>query len=115
MHYPEGQISDLQRRQLTTAVDDSSGGGVRVVAFEGGGDDMDAPIKAVMTEHNQSGSSSSNHKNSKSRRTGVNSYNIGRPLAQMVHFLWTYLRIAEREQWNLSSAPPRTTNYRRWT
>jgi len=26
---------------------------------------------------------------------GINSYNIGRPLAQMVHYIWTYLRVAE--------------------
>ena len=28
---------------------------------------------------------------------GINSYNIGRPLAQMVHYFWTVLRIVEKE------------------
>ena len=44
--YPKGQISRLQERQMTTVVDPS----VVVHSFEGGGDDMDAPIKAVVTD-----------------------------------------------------------------
>jgi len=111
VHYPRGQISDFQRRQLTT-VDSKC---VKVVSFEGGGDDMDWPIKETLLE---------NHDNDASGgRTfcGINSYNIGRPLLQMVHFvslikysliclvaksyllvvplvvkIWIYLRMAER-------------------
>lgn len=48
---------------------------VRVASFEGGGDDMDLPIKSILA--------------SSEGVCGVNSYNIGRPLVQMVHFVST--------------------------
>lgn len=82
VHYPMGQISDFQRRQLTTVTSDR----VKVVAYQGGGDDMDLPIKRIL-------SSAPDDK----VWTGVNSYNIGRPLMQLVHYVWTYLRVVERE------------------
>lgn len=113
VHYPRGQISDFQRKQLTT-VDSKC---VKVVSFEGGGDDMDWPIKETLLENRDNDASDG--------RTfcGINSYNIGRPLLQMVHFvslikyslncldansypflyvvplvvkIWIYLRMAER-------------------
>lgn len=64
VHYPHGQISDFQRRQLTT-VDSKY---VKVVSFEGGGDDMDLPIKQTLLANGE-----------KTDRTfcGINSYNIG--------------------------------------
>ena len=40
-------------------------------------------------------SSNSSDCNSEILVCGVNSYNIGRPLMQMVHFVWTYLRVVE--------------------
>ena len=79
VHYPQGQISALQRKQLTTITSDK----VKVVAFEGGGDDMDTPIKNMMT-------GKSTYKKEifdKVKLCGVNSYNIGRPLMQMVHYV----------------------------
>lgn len=77
VHYPRGQISDFQRKQLTT-VDSKC---VKVVSFEGGGDDMDWPIKETLLENCDNVASGG--------RTfcGINSYNIGRPLLQMVHFV----------------------------
>lgn len=83
VHYPYGQISDFQRKQLTT-VDSPY---VHVATFEGGGDDMDLPIKNIQA---------SCANNTKTKICGVNSYNIGRPLFQMVHFIWTYLRVMEK-------------------
>lgn len=83
VHYPKGQISDFQRKQLTTVKSEY----VKVVAFEGGGDDMDRPIKNLLKANNSDASRD---------LTGVNSYNIGRPLMQMVHFVWAYLRVAEK-------------------
>lgn len=80
VHFPQGQISDFQRRQMTTV----NSPRVRAVAFEGSGDDMDLPIKRMLA-----GSDS---------MTGINSYNIGRPLVQMVHFIWSYLRVVDREK-----------------
>lgn len=79
VHYPLGQISALQRKQLTT-VDSPF---VQVAAFEGGGDDMDAPIKHIL--------SSTQNGKTDSLICGVNSYNIGRPLMQMVHFVSCHL------------------------
>lgn len=78
VHYPNGQISEFQRRQLTT-IDSPC---VRVAAFEGGGDDMDAPIKRIL--------SSQDSTTTKRRICGVNSYNIARPLMQMVHYVSRY-------------------------
>mmetsp|Transcript_14140 Transcript_14140/g.17166 ORF Transcript_14140/g.17166 Transcript_14140/m.17166 type:complete len:509 (+) Transcript_14140:181-1707(+) len=86
VHYPLGQISAFQRKQLTTA----NSPYVKVATFEGGGDDMDAPIKRILASSN----TNSNDVNA-TQICGVNSYNIGRPLVQMVHFIWTYLRVAE--------------------
>ena len=84
VHYPKGQISDFQRKQLTT-VDSTR---VRIVEFEGTGDDMDVPIKNITSDRSFA--------NSDTRMIcGINSFNIGRPLAQMTHFVWTYLRVAE--------------------
>jgi threonine synthase len=83
VHYPDGRISDFQRRQLTTVRSDR----VRVAAFAGGGDDMDEPIKRLLATAGGSGS----------LWTGINSYNVGRPILQLVHYVWTYLRVAERE------------------
>ena len=74
VHYPHGQISDFQRKQLTTVHSSC----VRVAAFQGGGDDMDIPIKRMLAGQD---------KNGQALWTGVNSYNIGRPLMQMVRVL----------------------------
>jgi hypothetical protein len=84
VHYPQGQISDFQRKQLTTCTNEK----IKIVAFQGGGDDMDAPIKSIMTDTTFSQSD-------ERLICGVNSYNIARPLMQMVHFIWAYLRVAE--------------------
>jgi hypothetical protein len=90
---------------------------VKVVAFEGGGDDMDKPIKDTLLLSNSS-NNKSNHLGRKQQHNGaddggdegnpvkeegererifcgINSYNIGRPLMQMIHFIWIYLRMAE--------------------
>ena len=75
VHYPKGQISDFQRKQLTT-VDSAR---VKIVEFEGTGDDMDVPIKDITSDKSIA--------NTDTRMIcGINSFNIGRPLAQMAHF-----------------------------
>ena len=95
VHYPQGQISDFQRKQLTTCNSDR----VLVAAFQGGGDDMDAPIKRII----QDGSFS---RTNKRLVCGINSYNIARPLMQMIHFIWTYLRVVQQE--NIEPGNPGT-------
>ena len=83
VHYPEGQISDFQRQQMTAVQSER----VAIVSFDGGGDDMDKPIKNIMMQKDDG--------EEEILVCGVNSYNIGRPLMQMVHFVWTYLRVVE--------------------
>jgi threonine synthase len=97
VHYPLNQISDFQRKQLTTA----NSPNVKVATFEGGGDDMDAPIKRMLTgtlpsTKNDNGISNCiENDTNEIHLCGVNSYNIGRPLVQMVHFIWTYLQVVK--------------------
>ena len=81
--YPDGQISELQRRQMTTV----SGAGARVVTFDGGGDDMDLPIKRLSSDAKFV---------EKHGLCGINSYNLGRPLAQLCHFFWAYFRAVDQ-------------------
>ncbi|GKY97247.1 hypothetical protein MPSEU_000683100 [Mayamaea pseudoterrestris] len=88
VHYPHEQISEFQRKQLTTANSQY----VSVAAFEGGGDDMDAVIKRMLANPPQG-----------SVWTGVNSYNICRPLMQTIHYVWTYLRILDDQKIPFSS------------
>ncbi len=74
--HPEGAVSNLQRKQMTTIVSPT----VKTCVFQGGGDDLDAPIKNLMTGTGL-----------KAELTGVNSYNIGRPVAQVLHYFWSYV------------------------
>ena len=84
VHYPLDQISDFQRKQLTTIRSSR----IRIVAYEGGGDGMDSPIKRIMTGIKGVNDKKDDSPEEKNRWVcGVNSYNIGRPLMQMVHFV----------------------------
>lgn len=72
--YPHGQISKFQELQMTT----EDANNVFVYSFQGGGDDMDAPIKTLSTDV------------SFQERHGlaaVNSINIGRVIMQVMDFL----------------------------
>ena len=87
--YPEGMVSELQRKQMTTLGASDS---VRVATFEGGGDDMDAPLKRLAMDADFA---------ARHGLCGINSYNVCRPLAQMVHYVWTYVRCCQSlERWN---------------
>eukprot|EP00984_Skeletonema_dohrnii_P012381 scaffold5017_cov105-Skeletonema_dohrnii-CCMP3373.AAC.4 len=93
VHYPHGQISDFQRKQLTTLQSNY----VKVASFEGGGDDMDWPIKETLLSSKSGGKDSGVGAVEGGRLfCGINSYNIGRPLVQMTLFIWIYLRMAEK-------------------
>lgn len=80
--FPAGQISELQERQIACRAGDR----VRAIRFEGGGDDMDLPIKSLVTDQDF-----------KRRHglTSVNSINLGRVLAQTAHYVWSFLRATE--------------------
>mmetsp|Transcript_9224 Transcript_9224/g.16255 ORF Transcript_9224/g.16255 Transcript_9224/m.16255 type:complete len:515 (+) Transcript_9224:87-1631(+) len=81
--YPEGQISELQRRQMTTR----AGATARVISFQGGGDDMDLPLKRLGAD---------NAFAERHGLCGINSYNLGRPVAQLAHYFWSYFRALDR-------------------
>ena len=85
VHYPNGQISEFQRKQMTT-VDSAC---VKVATFDGSGDDMDWPIKETLLMNRSGGEKECNIEGNVGRRSfcGINSYNIGRPMIQMVHFV----------------------------
>lgn len=61
---------------------------VKIASFEGGGDDMDWPIKETLLLNSENGNSGRTY-------SGINSYNIGRPLMQMIHFV----RYQSTETW----------------
>ena len=90
VHYPHGQISDFQRKQLTTLQSNY----VKVASFEGGGDDMDWPIKETLLSSKKN--DGKGEVGGERLFCGINSYNIGRPLFQMTLFIWIYLRMAEK-------------------
>jgi threonine synthase len=83
VHYPHEQISSFQQQQLlaTTLGCDH----IEIVAFHGGGDDMDLPIKRLLAASKMSGRRQAADDNDvllleqeppSSLWTGVNSYNI---------------------------------------
>ena len=101
VHYPHGQISDFQRKQLTTC--DSRY--VKIASFDGGGDDMDQPIKDTLLMNTKD-----DNDNDEREYCGINSYNIGRPLVQMIHFIWIYLRTADQLGYQLGDKGKSSTS-----
>lgn len=94
--HPEGQVSELQRRQMTTVASSS----VRTVLFQGGGDDLDGPIKELTCGDSEG----AKKLREKTKLVGLNSFNIGRPAAQVCHYFWTYLNAA-RDQLGRGTLP----------
>ncbi len=75
--YPAGRVSDVQRRQMTTA----SAANVHAVAIDGDFDDCQALVKQLLA-HAPMGEWSS-----------VNSINWARILAQVVYYFWAVSRL----------------------
>lgn len=71
--FPQGRISDVQRRMMTTAPDSN----VRAVAVEGTFDDCQALVKAMFNHHAF---------REEVRLSGVNSINWARIVAQAVYY-----------------------------
>jgi len=88
--YPKDQVSRLQEKQMTT-VDSPN---VHVYPFEGGGDDMDLPIKKITTDEMIQ---------KDYNLCSVNSINIGRILAQTVHYFFVYLKSLSTAQISVST------------
>src|SRR5579872_6284249 len=71
--FPQGRISDVQRRMMTTAADAN----VHAVAIEGTFDDCQALVKAMFNHHAF---------RDRVRMSGVNSINWARIVAQVVYY-----------------------------
>src|SRR5438067_10197568 len=71
--FPQGRISDVQRRMMTTATDDN----VHALAIEGTFDDCQAIVKGMFNHHAF---------RDQVRLSGVNSINFARIAAQVVYY-----------------------------
>ena len=71
--YPEGRVSDVQRRMMTTPVDDN----VHAVAIKGTFDDCQALVKGLFNDHAF---------RDRVALTGVNSINWARIVAQVTYY-----------------------------
>jgi threonine synthase len=72
--FPEGRISEVQRRMMTTAADDN----VLALAIDGAFDDCQALVKAMFNHHAF---------RDEVRLSGVNSINWARIVAQVVYYV----------------------------
>ena len=72
--FPNGRISDVQRRMITTAPDDN----VHALAIDGTFDDCQAIVKGLFNHHAF---------RDRVRLSGVNSINIARIVAQVVYYV----------------------------
>ncbi len=71
--YPHGRVSEVQRRQMTTPVEDN----VHAIAVDGDFDDCQARLKDMFNDHVF---------RDEVKLAGVNSINWGRVLAQVVYY-----------------------------
>jgi threonine synthase len=71
--YPEGRVSDVQRRMMTTPTETN----VHAVAIEGTFDDCQALVKAMFNHHDF---------RDRVKLSGVNSINWGRIIAQVTYY-----------------------------
>ena len=76
--HPEGRVSEVQRRQMTTVLDDN----VRNVAVAGTFDDCQDIVKALLTDESLPVEVSA-----------VNSINFARIAAQAAYYVWASLRV----------------------
>jgi threonine synthase len=78
--HPHGRTSEVQRRQMTTVLDDN----VHNIAIEGSFDDCQNIVKALFTDAEF---------RAQQRLTAVNSINWARILAQVVYYFYAALRL----------------------
>lgn len=80
MLHPEGRISDVQRRQMTTVLAPN----VHNIAIKGSFDDAQAMVKRMFGDAEVTGSIT---------LSAVNSINWARLMAQVVYYFWAALRL----------------------
>ncbi|MBW2526448.1 MAG: threonine synthase [Deltaproteobacteria bacterium] len=78
--FPVDEVSDRQRKQMTTI-----GGNVSTIGVDGKFDDCQAMVKRAFADPELEGI----------RLTSANSINIGRLLPQSVYYVYAYLRLAD--------------------
>jgi threonine synthase len=79
--YPQNEISDLQRKQMTTL-----GKNVTAIGIKGKFDDCQKLVKMAFSDQDLKSINLSS----------ANSINIGRLLPQTLYYFWSYLRIIEQ-------------------
>jgi threonine synthase len=85
MLHPEGRISDVQRRQMTTVLAPN----VHNIAIKGSFDDAQAMVKRMFGDAEVTGSIT---------LSAVNSINWARLMAQVVYYFWSALRLGAPER-----------------
>jgi len=88
--FPYAEVSDRQRRQMTTL-----GGNVSVISVDGKFDDCQAMVKRAFTDPDLKSI----------RFSSANSINIGRLLPQSVYYFYAYSRLAEDREPIVFSVP----------
>ncbi len=78
--YPDGRVSEVQRRQMTTIADDN----VHTLAVDGDFDDCQRIVKALFVDRDF---------NSRVAMSGVNSINWARVAAQITYYLFAALAL----------------------
>ena len=79
--YPQSEISDLQRKQMTTL-----GKNVTAIGIKGKFDDCQRLVKMAFSDKGLKGLNLSS----------ANSINVGRLIPQILYYLWSYFRIIEQ-------------------
>eukprot|EP00581_Thalassiosira_minuscula_P016969 CAMPEP_0183715312 /NCGR_PEP_ID=MMETSP0737-20130205/9589_1 /TAXON_ID=385413 /ORGANISM="Thalassiosira miniscula, Strain CCMP1093" /LENGTH=517 /DNA_ID=CAMNT_0025944403 /DNA_START=141 /DNA_END=1694 /DNA_ORIENTATION=+ len=82
--YPNGRVSEIQERQMTTVPDDN----IHCVAVDGTFDDCQDIVKASFNDKDF---------REKVKLGAVNSINWCRVLAQTTYYFWSYLRVTDAE------------------
>jgi threonine synthase len=81
--FPDGRVSDVQRRMMTTA----AGGNIHAVAIEGTFDDCQAIVKSLFNDHAF---------RDRVKLSGVNSINWARIVAQIVYYFTAFSALGGR-------------------
>ncbi|CAM9210443.1 unnamed protein product, partial [Discosporangium mesarthrocarpum] len=83
--FPEGRVSEIQERQMTTVPDDN----IHCLRLQGSFDDCQDIVKASFADKEF---------RSRVKLGAVNSINWARVLAQMTYYFWAYFRVTESPQ-----------------
>ncbi|MBL4748285.1 MAG: threonine synthase [Magnetovibrio sp.] len=81
--HPEGRVSEVQRRQMTTVLSDN----VHNIAIKGNFDDCQNTVKALFADEEFRDAVN---------LSAVNSINWARIMAQVVYYFWAYLKVMDQ-------------------